>query len=128
MTMYQCDKGHTFLHSAKMTKAHKINAIDAQHPFPEQSVEYYVCPICITQGRETLTYSEFVESEPQVEAVYVYDLTSGPQTELAGLLAQGYVIKNRYAKQYVLEKCKQIEAKTESIEGVGTTNWSGKTE
>ena len=64
MTRFQCDKGHQFLHAAKLTIA----------PVPQEQL---------------------------------------PQTELAGLLAQGYVIKNRYAKQYVLEKCKLAEAKTE---------------
>lgn len=66
------------------------------------TIEKSVCPFC-----QSLEYAEYTEPELQVEAVYVYDLTTGPQTELAGLLAQGYTIKNRYAKQYILEKLKE---------------------
>ena len=39
-----------------------------------------------------------------IEAVYIHDLTTGDQTNLTYLLSEGWVIVNRYAKQYHLEK------------------------
>jgi hypothetical protein len=67
--------------------------------------EVHCCPFC-----QSLNFDEIPTIEKQVEAVYVHDLTAtGPQTDLDGLLAQGYVIVGRYAKQYILEKAKSEE-------------------
>lgn len=66
-------------------------------------VEKAVCPYC--HGLDFLEYVEPVTVE-QIESVYIYELGSGPQTVLDGLLAQGYRIVNRYAKTYSLEKPK----------------------
>ena len=98
-SQFKCDKGHLFIHPAKATELHpadingKIRA--------DTVMESSVCPYCFSLDLELVE-----EQEPPVENVYIYDLTSGPQTQLDGLLAQGYKIKNRYAKQYHLEKCK----------------------
>ncbi len=126
---YICDKGHSFNFPAKQTRNHydpwpeiEQNGLTKYGNFIESFTETHVCPFC-----SSLNLSEAPEpAEPQTEAVYVYDLTTGAQTELAGLLAQGYIIKNRYLKQYHLEKPK-VEAKS-PVEGVGCSNWSGKTE
>ena len=69
--------------------------------------EMHLCPYC-----GSLDIEEYVlPSEPVAEVanVYIYDLTSGAQTELDGLLAQGYRIVNRYSKQYHLEKPKEAK-------------------
>jgi hypothetical protein len=68
------------------------------------TVETHCCPFC-----QSLNFDEIPTIEKQVEAVYVHELTTGPQTALDGLLAQGYVIVGRYAKQYILEKAKSEE-------------------
>ena len=64
---------------------------------------FKVCPDC---GNRNIV--EYTEPASEVANVYIYDLGSGPQTELDGLLAQGYVIQNRYSKQYHLEKPKEV--------------------
>jgi hypothetical protein len=46
-------------------------------------------------------------AQPQIESVYIYDLTSGKQEALDKLLSEGYVIVNRFSKQYHLEKPKK---------------------
>ncbi len=108
---YKCDAcGKLFIHPAiktvSSTPAFQFDQTTSAtlKPLSSETLETHICPFC-----QSLTYSEFAESEPQVETVYVYDLTSGAQTELAGLLAQGYIIKVRYAKQYLLEKTKEVK-------------------
>ena len=98
---FQCDKGHIFLFPA------------IQHNGLNGSLDIWtetkVCPFCNPINAEI---SEFIEPAPAQEAVsnvYVYDLTSGAQTELDKLLGQGYKIVNRYSKQYHLEKPKPTE-------------------
>jgi hypothetical protein len=76
--------------------------------------ETFVCPYCSSNE-----YTEIKEQTPDIEAVYIYDLTSGPQDALNVLLADGYKIVSRYAKQYFLEKPKVEPAKdyvTEAVE------------
>ncbi len=70
------------------------------------TIEHQVCPFCGSKE-----FDEFVEQKPieEVSNVYIYELTNGPQTELDGLLNQGYKIVNRYSKQYHLEKPKLTE-------------------
>ena len=108
MTNYQCGTcGKYFIHPAIATDYNSVtsNGIpDSNFKIPSSTLEVHVCPFC--RSKE---YIEVAEPEPEVENVYIYDLTSGPQTELDGLLAQGYVIKNRYAKSYALEKPKKAE-------------------
>jgi hypothetical protein len=96
VTTYVCGKNHTFIHPAKQTEyTYKDGAVDCH-------IEYQVCPICKSALLREV-------EEPQPTEVYIYDLTSGPQTELNGLLAQGYVVKSVYAKQYHLWKPKAAE-------------------
>jgi len=108
---FVCDQGHQFLHPAKRT-SHLLHWETHKHEFGDTpdtrpvEVESSVCPEC-----QSIHYTESPEIEPQVQNVYIYDLTSGAQTELDGLLAQGYKITAKYAKQYHLEKLK--ETKTE---------------
>lgn len=97
MTNYRCEKcNQTFQHPAKRLEYDNEKDIMVMHPH----TEYQVCPYCLSKN-----YSETVEAQP--EKVYVYDLTSGPQTELNKLLAEGYIVVARYSKQYHLEKLKQ---------------------
>ena len=108
---YTCENKHEFLHPAKKTvftpPVFQLNqSTDATlKPVTSETIEISVCPQC-----QSIHYTESPELEPQVQNVYIYDLTSGPQTELDGLLAQGYRIVARYSKTYTLEKLK--EAKT----------------
>jgi hypothetical protein len=101
---FQCDSEHKFHYPSKRT------IITGEQ---YDSLESSVCPFC--QSKTFTEYVEPVEVE-QVENVYVYELGSGPQTVLDGLLAQGYRIVNRYAKAYHLEKptIQHIQPATES--------------
>ena len=100
---YQCSNpecNKTFIHTAKAVN----------YSFPKTTgittdyIETAVCPHCGSKNYDETTQAPVVQV--QVESVYIYDLTSGPQTALDALLAQGYVIVNRYSKQYHLEKPK----------------------
>jgi hypothetical protein len=99
---FQCQNpacGKVFLYTAKKTDLGKEG---------DFSLEWHVCPYC-----QSLDFTEYMEPptpQPDVEAVYVYELTTGPQVELDKLLAEGYKIANRYSKQYHLEKPKKTEA------------------
>jgi len=110
MTNFKCDAGHLFHYPAKYIvnqysqpkgNPNMVAGLSITAPVITSSIEESVCPEC-----KTLKFSEFVEPTATVESVYVYELGTGPQTELNGLLAQGYVIVNRYAKAYHLEKPK----------------------
>jgi hypothetical protein len=127
-----CDSGHKFHYPAKLTINNRYDLYDALgsklynvpegqtagfamplKQVPSEILETDVCPFC--QSKTFTEYVEPVEVE-QVENVYVYELGSGPQTVLDGLLAQGYRIVNRYAKAYHLEKptMQHIQPATES--------------
>ena len=105
----ECQK--TFSHSAKLTQTipltnDKMKARFAEHdelPICD-SVEIYVCPYCYSIDIAEAA-PQPIEA-PQVEAVYIYDLTTGNQEKLNELLANGFLIVNRYSKQYHLEKPK----------------------
>ena len=101
MTKYQCDKGHTFLFPQL------VRSGSSEHNF----IEFKVCPVC---PHNNAIIEETVETTINVESVYIYELTTGPQTALDALLAQGYVITNRYAKAYHLEKPKAVESPQEA--------------
>lgn len=78
------------------------------------TLETHVCPYCQSID---LTEAPLETVQPvSVEAVYVHDLTSGNQEALNKLLAEGYVIVNRYAKQYHLEKQVQPKQPTTTAE------------
>ncbi|MCL2359687.1 hypothetical protein [Candidatus Bathycorpusculum sp.] len=92
---YQCSEcGKVFEQPAKL---HETSTLD---PNSVRILESWVCPFC-----EKPTYT-LIEKPltPQIEAVYVFDLHSGPQTHLNNLLSEGWQITGRYAKQYILEK------------------------
>lgn len=96
-TLFCNDCGKKFLYAAKQVT---ITNTD--------SIEKHVCPYCLNLN---ITEAPIVEAEKeQIEAVYVYDLKSGMQTELNELLAQGFEIVARYSKQYHLEKPKRKTA------------------
>ena len=105
----------TFTHPAKhientskqIVKGKETTTFDYLPSYPAETTnitETYVCPNC-----NKINFTEAVEDASAVESVYIYELTSGPQTELNGLLAQGYVIVNRYAKAHHLEKPKAVK-------------------
>jgi hypothetical protein len=99
MQRFLCDKNHKFTYPAKQTSINEDSY---------ESLEVSVCPFC-----QSKTFDEYQEPVANVESVYIYELTSGPQLGLDKLLADGYVIVNRYAKTYSLEKLKVAEAKKE---------------
>jgi hypothetical protein len=105
MMNYQCEKcKKVFIHPAKHVHflEPKDIAVDEDTTIKAgDTVETDVCPFCFSKD-----FSECADNQ-DVSNVYVYDLTSGPQTELDGLLALGYRIVNRYSKQYHLEKPKE---------------------
>jgi hypothetical protein len=68
--------------------------------------ETHQCPYC-----GSLNIQEAKSTVEDIANVYIYELTTGAQTELDKLLAQGYQIVSRFSKQYHLEKPKP-EAKT----------------
>lgn len=94
---YQCNEKHIFLFPDITHNGLVKDGVEWAW------TETKVCPEC---GSHLL--SEYVEvvTEEQIENVLVIELTSGPQIAIDKALADGYVIKNRYAKNYVLEKCK----------------------
>jgi hypothetical protein len=139
--MYQCSNpecGKVFMHTAKLTvlgmpieelKTLKLFIEEApkdpelapliemfkglQKAFDMATFERSVCPFC-----KSPTYKEYVEPQPEAEEVgnvYIYELTTGPQTELNKLLADGYKIVNRYAKSYALEKPKAKPTPKEAV-------------
>jgi hypothetical protein len=138
--LYQCSKcNKQFLHTAKivtvglpkdqletldmmLTEAPKDKDLDPltdllkslRSTFDLALMEYSACPFC--RSKE---YTEFIEPTPtpeEISNVYIYDLSSGPQQALDMLLAQGYKIQQRYAKQYFLEKPKVASAKDYIVE------------
>jgi hypothetical protein len=115
---YQCSKGHIFSHAAKLIENHvrdfQYSSMTPQPTsYPDNVLEFAICPIC-----QSKTFDEYQEPVANVESVYIYELTSGPQLGLDKLLADGYVIVNRYAKTYSLEKVKVVIPKGETIEEI----------
>jgi hypothetical protein len=100
VSAYVCDKGHIFLHSAKLTTTTLLTNTEKS-----ESVEIQICPYC-----HSLDISEAPEDTPQ--NTLVIELTVGPQIAIDKAVAEGYKIVNRYAGKYVLEKPKFIETKT----------------
>jgi hypothetical protein len=110
---YICKNCQTlFIHPTKLIKNSfyevKLNPTTAANKIPENlqtSTETCVCPQCLSHN-----YDELTENQPEIANVYVYDLSSGPQSKLDELLSQGYKIAARYSKQYILEKPKETQA------------------
>jgi len=87
---YECaDCKKVFLHPAK--RADKDIMKDTGD---ERSVEYHVCPFC-----KSLNLLDHVEVEPAITSVKSVDLA-----EVDGLLKEGYVVHELYAKNAVLVK------------------------
>ena len=107
---FKCEEcGKTFIYAAKVTHFLEPKEIQKNEDTTltvGDWVEASVCPFC--QSLNFTEYIESVEAQP-VEAVYVYDLTSGMQEGLNKLLAEGFEIIARYSKQYMLEKKRKIE-------------------
>jgi hypothetical protein len=115
---YQCVNGHLFLHVAKQVhflEAKDINIDEDTTTKVMDTIEASCCPYCYSK---LISEIEVVEPVANVESVYIYELTSGPQLGLDKLLADGYVIVNRYAKTYSLEKVKVVIPKGEIIEEI----------
>ena len=98
---YQCDKNHTFTFPVTVHAGTETNFI-----------EYKRCPYCLS---ENLNISEYIEPiiEEETANVLVIELTTGPQIAIDKALSEGYIIKNRYAKNYVLEKPKATPQQAE---------------
>jgi hypothetical protein len=96
-----------FLHPAKLieTQPSAMFSDGSRTKIGDAQTETSVCPICLNK-----TYEEIAEVAEDIANVYIYDLTTGPQTALDHLLAEGYKIVNRYSKQYHLEKPKEAKA------------------
>jgi hypothetical protein len=115
---FQCECGKTFIHPSVITEhtsknvrfqADKADVLSGAVIVDWMEEKLTVCPFCKSQ-----VITEFVEptlTPEEIANVYIYDLTSGVQTKLDELLAQGYRIQSRYAKQYFLEKPKPTEVK-----------------
>jgi hypothetical protein len=109
MPKFKCDKGHVFVYPITITE-HTAKEVNVRAN-PNDVLENYAvvdwfektthrCPFC-----ESLDISEFAEPQPDVSNVFVYNIdVNGEQTALNKLLAEGYKIVARYAKQYFLEK------------------------
>lgn len=123
-TTYKCNGeingvkcGRTFTHPAK----HIETSLSVLFAYPNESTdasmsantntktvstEIYMCPFC--SSKDFAVQEEPVVTE-DVEAVYVADLVSGDNKIIATLCAEGWQIKGRYVKQYILEKPKAKE-------------------
>ena len=78
----------------------------------DRKLETHVCPFCLKKDFDELLPE--AKPEQRVVAVWVHDLTTKEQTDLNGLLQQGYEVVGRYAKQYILEKREEVgESKSE---------------
>ena len=101
-----CQK--TFIYPAKLSKWEPSKTVNVGDEDTTSQVsdctELSVCPFC--KSPDIIVQEETAKQET-VANVYIYELTSGAQTELDGLLARGYRIVNRYSKQYHLEKLKE---------------------
>jgi hypothetical protein len=102
-TLHKCNNPEcqkTFLYPAKKAFTPEPIGLNAKYDL----LEIPVCPFCNS--------IDFQEAPPQptqqqqVEAVYIYELTTGSQDKLNQLLADGFQIVNRFSKQYHLEKPK----------------------
>jgi len=119
-SLYKCAAcGRTFSHPAKQTIEKPVmqfkyssNCLEPNNyttsalPVEQQSkitLEVYVCPFC--ESNNFVVQEEPIVTE-DVEGVYVADLVSGANPEIDKLLASGWIIKGRFAKQYTLEKPK----------------------
>jgi len=97
---YQCLNeicGKLFLYPAKR---------ETTTPITEVKLEVHVCPYCGSIDIEEYTPEPLAQTVEEIANVFIYDLTTGAQTQLDKLLADGYKIVNRYSKQYHLEKPK----------------------
>lgn len=110
---YKCSKGHVFLLPMIVHAT--------QEGSDQVWIEYKACPECAFEYNYKI--EEFVEPLPvpiqeAISNVYIHDLTSGAQTALDALLAQGYRIVNRFSKQYHLEKPAEAKAKDQPLNTV----------
>lgn len=95
--------GKLFVYPAKLRKP-ILESYQPSGLFEE--TETHVCPYCGSLDIEEYTPEPLPQQVEEIANVYIYDLTTGPQTQLDKLLADGYKIVNRYSKQYHLEKPK----------------------
>ena len=114
---FVCEKGHRFVYPAKQSEATTRTVIPSLEEQNRQETivkviakETHRCPYC-----DSLDLSVVEDEQPTV-GVYVADLHTGVNTEIDDLLAKGWVITGRYAKQYVLElkEAPKPEAKTDA--------------
>jgi len=103
---YQClseSCGKLFMFPAKLVVG--LNQAIQDH------TEVHACPYCHSIDIEEYVAPPLPQTVEEVANVYIYDLTTGAQSQLDQLLEQGYKIVNRYSKQYHLEKPKPVEVK-----------------
>jgi Zn ribbon nucleic-acid-binding protein len=95
---YQCTQGHKFTHPAKLT-IFRVGMVsyDRENDFLETAV----CPIC-----KVVTFEEWVEPEVELE-----DVISVEYVNVGAKIAEGYRVKEIYAKSCTLIKPKKkVEA------------------
>ena len=102
----ECKKA--FVHPAKKTESLDSDSKALAFKTGEliivnSQLEMHICPYC-----QSLDFTEYIEPE-LVESVYIYELGTGRQDELHNLLAEGWKIVARYARQYYLEKLKEVK-------------------
>lgn len=112
---FQCENGHVFHYPAKLLTTQLPSEETAKVAEKEEipvfdTLETSVCPYPDCQ---TIKFSEYVEPAEDTEKVLVIELTTCPQIAIDKALADGYKVVARYAKQYILEKTKTVEATIE---------------
>jgi hypothetical protein len=95
VTQFECDKGHIFIYPAKKTATDSNITLGYAN-----ELETHVCPFC-----QSLTLKEHVEPQPEIASV-----VSVPLEEVDAKLAEGYTVKELYAKTATLIKNKIKEA------------------
>ena len=102
MTVYQCDKGHQFVHAAIVTKHRDVLNQHSSQEWDE--TEIHVCPEPTCQS---IHYSEVLQPEPTP----LEDMLQVPFEQVKEYLAKGYIELDRkdhvYAKGLVMIKCKE---------------------
>ena len=108
MVTYQCDKGHKFIHAAKLTSSLPASEETAKVAKEQElplfdSVETYVCPFCLNLfvPISNLNFTEYAKPEADVESIKSVELNEADQW-----IAQGYQPRDYFAKTVTLIKLK----------------------
>jgi hypothetical protein len=105
MTKYICAKcSEVFTHTARMVVADEkagCVVLGASIPYPVNTIETAVCPFC-----HNIKFTEYIEPEVELE-----DVISVEYVNVGAKIAEGYKVKEIYAKSCTLVKPKKkVEA------------------